>query len=253
VYSLHAVNDTLRAGGKIFMLLSLTYAENSVTLWPRPSPPFMMKADNWFNTDSTVRKLISFNGNIFAGGEFTQSICRKSNCYETYSEFKLTKGLDSTATFIYTGTKYSWSNWPDSVKWHFGDGDSTITTGFDSIVTHKYKKHGSFLVCAIAYNSCGADRMCDSILIEEKPTRVATLPGSDLRVYPNPTTGHFTIENAASGTGVAICDITGKLIAELVITSNRQQIDLSNYLPGVYILQLTYPNGTKQVMKIHKE
>jgi hypothetical protein len=95
--------------------------------------------------------------------------------------------------------------------------------------------------------------MCDSVLIEEKPTGVAALSGGDLRVYPNPTTGRFTIENAASGTRVAICDIAGKFIAELVITSNRQQVDLSNYLPGVYILQLTNPNGTKQVMKIHKE
>jgi hypothetical protein len=252
-YSFLSTDDTLLLGGNFYGEANSVYAGNCVALRPYPSPPILAPLTNWFNVDTTIHKLIKFKGNIFAGGVFATGISKKSDCNDAYAHFKTVKGADSVAVYTYNGTKPSWGNWPDSVKWYFGDGDSTITTGFDSIVTHKYKKHGSFLVCAIAYNSCGADRMCDSILIEEKPTGVTTLPGSDLQVYPNPTTGQFTIDNAASGTRVAICDITGKFIAELVITSNRQQVDLSNYLSGVYILQLTHPNGTKQVMKIHRE
>ena len=87
-----------------------------------------MPVKNWFNVDTTIYKLTLFKDNIFAGGAFTSSICRKSNCDDAYAQFRIAKGFDSIATYTYNGSRPSWYNWPDSVKWYFGDGDSTVTT-----------------------------------------------------------------------------------------------------------------------------
>ena len=252
-YSLLASDDTLLLGGSFYGEANKIYADYCVAIRPKKAPPIYMPVKNWFNVDTTIYKLTLFKDNIFAGGAFTSSICRKSNCDDAYAQFRIAKGFDSIATYTYNGSRPSWYNWPDSVKWYFGDGDSTVTTGFDSVVTHKYAKHGSYLVCAIAYNKCGADRMCDSVVIEEKPTGIAAFHSGNVRVYPNPTKASFTIENVKKGTTATISDMAGRYLAEIKLSSNIQQVDLSSYSPGIYILQLTHPDGTRQVVKVHKE
>ncbi len=59
-------------------------------------------------------------------------------------------------------------------------------------------------------------------------------------ISPNPTEGLFTIENIQEG-DYFVTDIAGKLIINGKITDN-QQVDLSNVLPGYYIVNVS--NGT---------
>ncbi len=74
-------------------------------------------------------------------------------------------------------------------------------------------------------------------------TDVKTLYPSNISIYPNPTSGTFTIENK-SLTYVIITDISGKIIFQSDIKGRTQdsqasiQIDLSGVRKGIYLLQI---------------
>ncbi|GAB3754339.1 cellulase family glycosylhydrolase [Spirosoma pomorum] len=78
--------------------------------------------------------------------------------------------------------------------------------------------------------------------------RLATLPeagGTDarLQVYPNPSTGSFTIR-VAQPAQVIISDITGKAIQQ---THVKESLDVTNMNTGVYIIKMD--DGTKSLSK----
>ncbi len=56
--------------------------------------------------------------------------------------------------------------------------------------------------------------------------------------YPNPASNYLTIENPNLQTRLIICNIIGELIFETVIDKNSLQIDLGNFLPGIYIIRV---------------
>ncbi len=68
---------------------------------------------------------------------------------------------------------------------------------------------------------------------------------TSLNVYPNPNNGKFRIDFDAEGlrnVEITISDITGKVIYAndlgKVSGSQREEVNLSNYAKGVYIVQL---------------
>ncbi len=70
-------------------------------------------------------------------------------------------------------------------------------------------------------------------------------------VYPNPTPGLVTIlvgDNALVGTIAYLYDINGRLLENIKISANSQQVNLSRYVNGVYYIKL----NNKEVLKIIK-
>lgn len=71
-------------------------------------------------------------------------------------------------------------------------------------------------------------------------------------VYPNPTPGSITIlvgSNALVGTVAALYDINGRLLENIKISSNSQQVDLGKYVNGIYFIRLS----NKEVLRIIKQ
>jgi hypothetical protein len=74
------------------------------------------------------------------------------------------------------------------------------------------------------------------------------LQAIDLQVYPNPSTGKFTLEGrfkAPSAWQVAIFDLTGKKVYEQDLgktNSLQTEIDLSGWASGMYLLRLSNEN-----------
>ena len=76
-------------------------------------------------------------------------------------------------------------------------------------------------------------------------------------VYPNPTTGKFTLEinhNQDSSSGVAIIySILGKLIQKCDVEGmTKNEISLDNCPPGIYIVNLIFSNRIRTI-KIIKQ
>lgn len=106
----------------------------------------------------------------------------------------------------------------------------TGATGNEFIVS----QNGSY-ACVIT-DGCATDTtecvIIDYLSINEES-------GINVTLYPNPTTGILNIKNGFGS--VRIMDLTGKVVLETAVTND--QIDVSNLLNGVYLLELTTEKG----------
>jgi hypothetical protein len=76
-----------------------------------------------------------------------------------------------------------------------------------------------------------------------------------VKVMPNPTTGIVNIEfsNAFNGK-LSIFDVTGKLIDSInILNLNSKQIDLSNLITGIYLIEISSTNQLVERIKIVKQ
>lgn len=71
-------------------------------------------------------------------------------------------------------------------------------------------------------------------------------------IYPNPTQGTATIlvgDNSLIGTVAVLYDMNGRLLENIKITTNSQQIDLGKFVNGIYFIRL----NNKEVLKVIKQ
>jgi mannan endo-1,4-beta-mannosidase len=81
---------------------------------------------------------------------------------------------------------------------------------------------------------------------------------NEVDVYPNPSTGIFTVtfNNAINQNGtIDIIDVTGKSVKIIVLKPNAvsAQVDLQNLANGVYIARIATGNGIIAIKKLIKE
>lgn len=93
----------------------------------------------------------------------------------------------------------------------------------------------------------------DTVTVFAAPAGTSILNADRFQIFPNPSNGIFTIEQA-KGTAVKICDVLGKEIATASIISNKQQIDISSLPNGIYFVSIIDPQTlVKSVKKIIKQ
>ena len=74
----------------------------------------------------------------------------------------------------------------------------------------------------------------------------------DIHIYPNPTSGVFTINNRGITIDqLSISDVSGKLIIEKHDMQQNETIDISNFENGIYLICIQTENGclTKKIIK----
>lgn len=135
-------------------------------------------------------------------------------------------GGNAPFTFSWTGPsgyKASWQN-PDSL----GAGTYCVT------VTDRY---------------CGKATLCVSL--GENPNSIASITGSDLKIYPNPFKDRINIQPGTAMQGrlqARLFDISGKNVAEKMF--ERQEAitwELDQHLaPGTYLLLLQDESGLRE-------
>jgi len=147
----------------------------------------------------------------------------------------------ATVTFTYTGTTC------DSLKWTFGDGDSSTLTN----PAHTYSTRGTHQVCVTVYTSCGSDKYCYDI---NSATGIATaaMMGNVL-AYPNPVADDLVIAHASITSTLMIFNIEGQEVYSCIVTSDHQEISMQNFVPGAYLLQITDIYGNRILRTVVKE
>ena len=84
-----------------------------------------------------------------------------------------------------------------------------------------------------------------------EPTALSENKMPDVNVFPNPTTDFVTVE-AEGLRQVLLFDMTGKMLKNIYVLSDRQELDLRGLPAGTYCIMLTTKNGLKQQSVIKK-
>jgi hypothetical protein len=75
----------------------------------------------------------------------------------------------------------------------------------------------------------------------------------EISIYPNPTTGSITIENA-KGSEVIMYDVVGKVVNKKVMPSDKETVNIESLPNGMYMIQVVEENtGIRTIRKIVKE
>ncbi|MCC5916391.1 MAG: right-handed parallel beta-helix repeat-containing protein [Cryomorphaceae bacterium] len=126
------------------------------------------------------------------------------------------------------------------LTWDFGDGNSA--TG-DS-VSNQYAVGGTYTVMLIASNSCGAD----TTTIQVTFTSIEKYGVQAISMYPNPTTGVFTLNQLPTDGGevtLILNDIQGRTVMTKGYDEGLETIEVSieNLPAGTYYLNISNKKG----------
>lgn len=112
----------------------------------------------------------------------------------------------------------------DDVIFNAVDMYSTLSCVFDSAVE---VYHNSFFSDCFFITSITGQKEISQVLIT-----------------PNPNSGMFRLEQVELGSTVALYCITGELVWQQLITSDRAEVSLSSLAKGLYELRVQSPAGT---------
>jgi len=111
---------------------------------------------------------------------------------------------------------------------------------------------GTHTITWTVTDDAGNTEMCYTEIIVSPYVGINNINAINVTVYPNPTSGILTIENA-EGFNITITDVNGRTIYTQPATRNSQlAIDISNHANGMYFIQFT-DNNTVSTIKIIKK
>ena len=128
--------------------------------------------------------------------------------------------------------------------WDFGDG-SPIDTNINPV--HAYQTVGTYVVTLDAFSNGCSDQFIYSVVVTDSITSVEEITREltpEIRIYPNPSQGHFLLETKNFPVGsktLSVTDLLGREILRLQTNQANNQpldIDLTGFETGTYILRL---------------
>jgi len=140
----------------------------------------------------------------------------------------------------------------DSLKWIWGDGNTSIYPIQNATVNHSYSANGIFTVCLRSYNACGIKDSC--FQVNSSGVSIQEYLNDAILIYPNPTSGLIRIDYPYSTSmSVLVYNLVGELLTQKDYTVSPVEMDISQFSAGVYFLEITLPDGSKGIRKIVKE
>lgn len=142
--------------------------------------------------------------------------------------------------FTYSGTTPY-----DSLRWYFGDGNTSTQTN----PSHTYTTDGNYTVCVTAYSPCDSNQYCASIQVAVGVNTIAGI--EDISVYPIPATELLQVKGLVETTQYTLLTITGAVLQQGTIEPHNNGISTSELTPGMYLLELSnkQQKGVVRVMK----
>ncbi len=140
----------------------------------------------------------------------------------------------TTMTAAVTGAVYQWINCDDDQP-----VNGAINASFTPV------ESGSYAVI-VTQNGCTDTSSC----IQVSSVGIATLPGDQIRLYPNPFEQEFTLNSGVAylGQPFVITDVYGNLVRTGTISEEKQRFDMNGIASGVYFIQLD-----KHIIKFTKQ
>ena len=148
-----------------------------------------------------------------------------------------------TIGFVYTGTTTAL----DSVVWSFGD--THTATGITAY--HTYSVTNTYHVCVTAYNPCGKDSVCHSVIGHALGIQSVTM--ANVKVYPNPANDELMVTGITGNTDYCLLNVTGICLQRGILHTGTNAIPIKGYAPGIYILEMTGQDGVRNIVRVIKE
>lgn len=181
-----------------------------------------------------------------ANGTYTVCLITYNPCYSDTFCTQVTICATPAASFSFTANQFQYAftdNTPGSNTawtWDFGDGGTSTLQN----PSHTYTANGTYTVCLIVTNSCGADTTCQTVVVNV--TGVASALSTELLLWPNPAADHLRVSITLPATGalqVNVRDMAGKLIQawsvpHAVAGEWSTRLDIAALAAGMYMLEL---------------
>ena len=75
----------------------------------------------------------------------------------------------------------------------------------------------------------------------------------ELRVWPNPVQNELVIESVCDLASVSICNVLGQSVYYSILDKSKTIISTKDFAKGVYVVQVVYSDGSKDVVRVVKE
>ena len=126
--------------------------------------------------------------------------------------------------------------------WNFDDGGYSQ----EQNPVHVYESPGTYWVCLAINSECGGNNYCQNVVVNTVLS-VEDAFDANTKVFPNPAFERFTISGLTMPTRTRLVDITGRVVLEKTLNTNRNELDIAHFSPGVYLLELQA--GKEKVVK----
>jgi hypothetical protein len=111
---------------------------------------------------------------------------------------------------------------------------------------------GTHTITWTALDEAGNSVECRfTINVTDTSTGISDGQAQGVNVYPNPVRNTLYVETGEKNGRLLIIDLTGKVVVEKEIKSDRQKVDVSRLNPGVYLLKIESKDAYR-VVKIFK-
>jgi len=141
-----------------------------------------------------------------------------------------TAGFTFTDSGLFTNTSSG-----GTYDWDFGDSNFDTTAA----PSHTYAASGTYYVCLMITDSCGADTFCDSLLMIGTGIREQDIL-KQIIIYPNPASNilYIQLKDLSKQVQINVFDVVGRLILEKEIINEKEiSIDLSGFEEGTYLIE----------------
>lgn len=148
------------------------------------------------------------------------------------------------------GAMISWTAAPGATSYNVIAGDSFVTTGETSVfVSFDELTSGTYPIEVVAvYPECESE-VATFYFVWNAPTSVGEAVVATT-IYPNPTSGNFTVE-AAETVVVEVYNLVGQKVYEA--QGQVVNIDASGWNRGVYMIHMKDQNGSVTTQKLMVE
>tara|TARA_R100000935_G_C2805584_1_gene152488 strand:- start:284 stop:1222 length:939 start_codon:yes stop_codon:yes gene_type:complete len=76
---------------------------------------------------------------------------------------------------------------------------------------------------------------------------------NSFKIYPNPATTVFSLTSTKSVNTIKIYSVTGSLIKNIEVNNNTTIINIDHLLSGIYLVDISFEDGTQSVQKLVKQ
>lgn len=194
--------------------------------------------------------LITWNSSLSETVTSTIKLATKTIVYDVISDWDFTvnpANSSFTPTIVNGEVSFNSVGNLDSYLWDFGDGN----TSTESNPTHAYLANGDYVV-SLTVTKCGeTSTSSQSVLIDNLSTPEFNLIQS-ISLYPNPVKNKLYINFIKGPVGIALHDITEKLVLKKdAITTETTVVDMSALSSGLYLLNISARDGffTTKILK----
>jgi hypothetical protein len=135
------------------------------------------------------------------------------------------------------------------------DASGGLSYQFISSANYQVTNPAQFIMTGpIQYTVTGTDgngcQDTEVIFVSEATcTGLSQLGISGLRVFPNPTTGEFTIKLDAAEAGAQVIDVTGRVVLEATTTNGAFNINIGHLANGIYTVKVK-ANDNMEVIRV---